>query len=132
MIITRDDVLYALATEPLTYGVFASDFDDDTCTVCAVGATLRKVGIPTDEIHGLGYRVTRRICAASDASVPRLLSDGLYMSALSVEWERRCEIQWDANDCEPLSFDQIDAIRGEMIVWVANNFPSGTLCEFER
>jgi hypothetical protein len=61
--VTKQQIIDAVLTEPLTFGKYI-DFDrmnDSTCQVCAVGAVLRKVGFSNNDIYNKSYDVTNGI-----------------------------------------------------------------------
>lgn len=47
MKISKEEMVKAVMTEPLGWGEFV---DDNNCAVCAVGAVLRRAGVPPESI----------------------------------------------------------------------------------
>lgn len=129
MLITRDDVLTAIDKEPLTVRSWVEAFSEPStgqCSVCAVGAVLRNQGLSDMDIPEVAVKVTRGIFNCEDGSVPRLLKDGLYLSALSVQWERMVDAvkpsEWfmfKANDLEKL--------KPKLRAWVLKHLPDGPI-----
>lgn len=118
--IFKEDVLQAILVEPLFPGSWANDA---SCSVCAVGATLRQFGLSNDDIN----------IAGSAATAYRYSSDDLYnlndgvngLSILSITFERFFENR-PVNERTKLEFYQ----------WVDETFPEDQdllepLCDWE-
>lgn len=92
-IITKADVIKALKTERLDTGAF---FREEWCSVCAVGAVLRKCGVPDDNIGNVGHRMQRYTESKHSAvlddtakmkDVTRLIKADCWLAALSAYYE---------------------------------------------
>lgn len=121
MKITRRQVINALRTEPLTHGtwVYQDGFNgpskETECPVCAVGAVLRKAGLSNYEIDQAGNALMDNGSVTSDTAVADYLANGLYLNALSCEFESR-RIHGKA-------LKATKAFRERLITWVKKNLP---------
>jgi hypothetical protein len=108
--ISRRDILTAIRNEPLNTGSFVNpkgvgpdgvegglgSVEDKNCTVCAVGAVLRKAGLSNREIEEFGEALgdlgpitpTRyEIYSDVKGGLKELLKEKKYLHALSVKFE---------------------------------------------
>ncbi len=98
MIITKGEVLDALATEPLRARQFVDSTDNGnpTCHVCAVGAMLRRKGLTNNQIWFVGSRLIKQDMVSVGMFVSKevarnkaveLTQQGKYLHALSIIFE---------------------------------------------
>jgi len=100
--ITKKEVLQAIKTEPLTSGNWVKlddkkRFNDKTCSVCAVGAVLRKAGLGNQAINDFGDALAMQGVVAPDsylesegyveAEIQDYLDTEKYLHALSYKFE---------------------------------------------
>lgn len=96
MRITRREILKAIRTERLQYGMFITPrlednnryVDDSFCKVCAVGAVLRQKGVPNHRIEDAADIVRIRGLVSSDGDEFEELKSKHYMNALSIRFEK--------------------------------------------
>lgn len=92
--VTKKTILKAIATEPLIGGSFVLSADDERkdCSVCAVGAVLRRAGMKNSEIYDFGrVMVDSGPCANREESIPEVLKDGEFLHALSLKFEAQSD-----------------------------------------
>lgn len=93
--IDKETILHALKSEPLERrnwitgdGSDSEPISDPSCTVCAVGAVLRQVMIPTTPREQLSITAWRNCpVAIKSSAVQSLLKDREYLDALSCYFE---------------------------------------------
>lgn len=118
--ITKQTILKAIKTEPLKPGSFVlleGDLvsDDPSCSVCAVGAVLRKAGMNNNRINRFGIKlVDYNSCSSSSVyRLPALLEEKRYLHALSVKYENLARV-----------FRDLTFVRRELSKFVKKHFPS--------
>src|SRR3990172_1614297 len=82
--ITKTEILYALATEPLQTERIYSTIN---CTVCAVGAVLRGAGCSNNHLVMTGYKLLKKGPMTAGFSTTLLLQKKKWLNALSVKFE---------------------------------------------
>lgn len=98
MVITRRDILRAIRVEklkgtkfihgrPNESGVYIPTGFDHACKVCAVGAVLRRAGVPNYDINAVGFAITKAGVSAYDNEHDAIASQA-WFSALSVKFEK--------------------------------------------
>ena len=107
MKIYKSDVLRAVATEPLSHGLWESH---DGCTVCVVGAVLRQQGVRN--IMAMGNRICYNELAYAGCG-----KSVTWIGALSNVWESLREPSRLETD--------IEDDRAVMLEWVEDNVPDG-------
>lgn len=131
MKITRKQVLMAVRYEPLTAG---SWIRKDDCTVCAVGATLRRCGVEDCEIGSYGSQVFQAAedntdyhgeAAMDKKYVRKHLKNGLYLAALSCYWEGVVAPKYGINEEDSSAHRLLvtPEVREELAAWVEKNIP---------
>jgi hypothetical protein len=117
--ITKEQILQAIAEEPLKAGCWVTN---DGCHVCAVGGVMRQVlNIKnTAKNRAMLYDAAHYVSKhgsqygfASDGDFDAALLNSCYMTALSAKFENLCVGR----------HTQIDAIRKELAAWVTEHFP---------
>ena len=86
MYITRRQVLSGIRYEPLKSGNWV---DTDGCSVCAVGAALRRAGLNNCEVSRKGHNLfcIGEVGDAPDSFITSALLAGHYLRALSIKFE---------------------------------------------
>lgn len=82
MKITKDIIIEALENEPLATGKW---IHKNKCAFCAVGATLRRAGMPTQD--ATRFTDVAKTLTAYNYSIFDTAPEGNYLSALSIVWE---------------------------------------------
>lgn len=97
--ITRRETLHAIRTEPLKAGKWASNEEgnEGKCSVCAVGAVLRKAGLDDACINQFGNRMIinfKNVTALSvyskkdeNEKIEEHLDNDRFLQALSLKFE---------------------------------------------
>lgn len=132
MKITRDDVIKAIDTESLVPNQWVEGLTNPACRVCAVGAVLRNAGLDNGDIVKQAEVVTRGQYAPSYGSLPKILKDGNYMGALSIQFERLCvqaPLEVRDVDGEILSWYLDRVVKQSLRSWVLSKFPEGVIYE---
>lgn len=108
--ITKDLILEAIATEPLTAGRFIRYHSGlyDECYVCAVGAVLRRVGVDNCDIT-----LTAKVVTEYNYTKHEVAEADNWMSAISIVWET-------LNYNHP---GDIENNRQVLLAWVEDNVP---------
>lgn len=143
MKITRDDVLRAIEQEPLMPDSWVQNIHIDGCPVCAVGAVLREKGLENMDIGIVARRVTRGQFIPSASSLPRQLAEGNYLGALSMQFERMCEVApkdvfiklenalfGEYLEIHPGYVQEI--VKPKLIEWVKEHLPDGVIYSDEE
>jgi hypothetical protein len=94
--VTRRTVLNALRNEPLNNMGWVHNPRDPSCSVCAVGAVLRRAGFENGKISSFGLGLFRN-GAVTPAQLPlysniegvikKYLEEGRFLHALSMKYE---------------------------------------------
>lgn len=113
--VTKEEIIEAIETEPLRAGSWFYDYDHttnfETCSVCAVGAVLRRAGLKErDELD-----IDLEVCNDEYFGLYKLkdaLSCGNFMGALSIKFEDLSE-----------QVESMDEVREKLIKFVKENFP---------
>jgi len=90
-----------------------------------VGAVLRQKGLSDEAIPLAALTATRGVCQPYE-SIPALLRDGLYMSALSVKWERLVD-QETPSEWMDLKPRHLEKLKPQLIAWVMEHLPAGEI-----
>lgn len=138
MIITKSDVLKALESERLSPGRWVN-YEDPSCPVCAVGAVLRGQGLDDEAVEDSAAFVCQMKYCPSDGSIPLALTEGNYLGALSMQFERFCEMApigsripfmgesgtVDYEDVDPRYVELV--VKPAIIEWAKDCLPEGVL-----
>lgn len=89
MIITKQECIKAVLTEPLTFGKWNKN-DNKSCKVCAVGAILRQKGI--NDSSQIQYMLNKGASTVCVSAIDYDLNNKNYLNALSSYWE---DVIWD-------------------------------------
>lgn len=127
MLITKEEVIEALQKEQLAAGDWIEYWSRPDCHVCAVGAVLRKKGIPNSRISREAVRVTNEdsVCVASTQEA---LDAGHWLTALSRFFEQmiRSRLSYPRffsevkiEDREPTAEERV-----QLIEFVEKNLPN--------
>lgn len=130
MKVTKQQVMQALATEPLLPGNFVLLSNETTgkfgsvCPVCAVGAVIRSIGIENYDIHKVAQNNTKHDLITHGNPI-KLLQNGKPWNALSVFFEVAAAdlaMQLGVHESDLMPID-MKPVRAETIDWVDKNFP---------
>jgi hypothetical protein len=130
MRITRGQVLKAIKKEKLRPGQWVWDHVDPKCEVCAVGAVLRNAGMAPTDIDWSAPRICQYKFVQGDGSIPAQLRRGNYLGALSMKFERLCEMTpmggRDLWGC--VTDEHIETkIKPKLEEWVRDHLPRGVI-----
>lgn len=127
--VTKNEVLKAIATEPLAPNSWAHDSikRNGKCAVCAVGAVIRAAG--ATEIGDLRYHAEASTSGRSivTGDIGSLLAQGLYMNALSCHFETVSKQVTGAEsgaDIGLLRGQDLRKVRASCKAFVTEHFPA--------
>lgn len=119
---TRDQVIEALMSEPLTFGAWVrpnlKSGSSSGCAVCAVGAVLRSAGLSDEEIHSDALGYTDGLAAFGNWE--NEIKVGNYLGALTCFFES----MHDRNMRPPAIEHTTDDQRMCAVEWVGERFPA--------
>lgn len=140
--IFKTAIIDALLTEPLSAGAWIRPevFDDDTqtwedldtCTVCAVGATLRKAAsIPGRKVSRTAYALTRgqigstlqATAAGDEAHAVRVMARYGPLSGLSNYHETTCRRYVPSGAAARHEYANSQEHRDRLVAFVEKHFP---------
>lgn len=101
--------------------------DKPDCKVCAVGAVLRLAGLDNGEIMRDSIEVTVGSYGVSD-NIKRALSNGNYLGALSIQFERLCSDEPKLDGEEFARYIE-ETVKPKLRAWVMENLPAGVIYE---
>lgn len=125
LVIDKEDVIEALERERLVAGNFVIGWGAPDCSMCAVGATLRRAGLaPPDEYRfdTVAYDDVTKGASCASSCAPT----GNWLSALSIVWEylNQHNVERDERRLSvETRWERAERLRPDIVRWAEDNIP---------